>query len=113
MEKAKKEKTKEQVWEVESRERRKRKGISWNIKKEEWVKYLKRVLGGVTGRMIREMRGDRKEDVEKEITRGEVKEMAVKKLKEKKAAGAWGWIARGGMEVRWREVGEVCVGDLQ
>jgi len=53
---------------------------------EEWVEYFKKTLGGVVGRVVREMRGVRMDDEEEEITREEVRG-AVRKAKEGKAAG--------------------------
>jgi len=82
---ARKAKTEGQVWELVSRERKKRRGISGKIKEEEWVEYFKRVLGGVGRRVVRGRRGDKEE----EITREEVR-VAVKGLKEGKAAGGDG-----------------------
>jgi len=70
------------------------------------VEYFKRILGGVGRRMIRRMRGDRKDDEEEEITRGEVKE--VKRLREEKAIGG---VIRGSVEVRGGEAGRVRMGN--
>lgn len=69
-----------------NRERKRWRGISGGIKEEEWMEYFKEILGGVKGRVVRGRRGDRRDDVEGEISIEEVKGV-VRRIKEGKASG--------------------------
>ncbi|XP_043271213.1 golgin subfamily A member 6-like protein 1 [Venturia canescens] len=80
--------TEGQVWEVVNRGRKKRKGVNKKIRREEWDRYFREGLGGVTERIVRwvERRREGEEGEEGEITTEEVKK-AIRKLKDKKAVG--------------------------
>jgi len=72
-----------QVWEVVSRERKRKKGTGEGIEMGDWVEHFKRQLGGVDERVRIGCRG-RREGEEMDITREEV-ERVIGKLKEGKA----------------------------
>lgn len=72
------------------------------------MEYFKGLLGGVEGKVMRGIRGERKEDTETEITRGEIVK-ALRRLKDGKAIGG---DTRGGLEI-WRgEVEGICMEDV-
>jgi len=75
------------------------------------VKYFKKALGEVEGRVIRGMRGVRMDDEEEEITREEIRR-AVRKIKEGKAAGE-DEIPGEVWKYRRGEVGGVRMGNMQ
>jgi len=83
---ARKAKSEGQVWEVVNKERKGRRGIDGRIKGEEWVEYFKKLLGWVERKVVRGIRGERRGDVEPEISRGEIRK-ALGKLKDGKAMG--------------------------
>lgn len=66
-------KTEGQVWDMVNRERKRWSGISGRIKKGEWVKYFREILGGVEGRVVRGKRGGWRDNSEEEITREEMR----------------------------------------
>jgi len=86
---ARKAKSERQVREVVNKERKGRRGIDGRIKGEEWVEYFKELLGGVERKVVRGIRGERRGDVEPEISRGEIRK-ALGKLKDGKAMGGDG-----------------------
>ncbi|XP_043266634.1 uncharacterized protein [Venturia canescens] len=80
--------TEGQVWEVVNRGRRRRKGVNKKIRREEWDRYFREGLGGVTERRARlgERRREGEDEEETVITTEEVKK-AIRKLKDRKAMG--------------------------
>jgi len=98
-----------QVWEVVNRERRKKRYANDGIEMGDWVDYFMGLLGGVEGRVVRGMRGERKGDVGG-ITRKEVRR-AIRRVKVGKAVGGMGFPEKyGGLEGKgWKEWGRYAI----
>jgi len=105
-------KTERQVWKVVRRERGgKRRKVDQRIKMKDWERHFKELLGGVEER-LRGKRNKRKreEDREEDISKEEI-DWAIRKMKEKKAAGGDGitnevWKYGGNEARKW--IGEIC-----
>lgn len=74
--------TEDQIWEVVSRERKKKRRVNEGITVEEWDRYFKDLLGGMSGRMIRGIGRREGKDQEGRLTREEIKEV-FRRMKDK------------------------------
>jgi len=81
-------KTEGQVWEMVGKAKKRRR-VNEGIKMEEWDKYFRDLLGGVSGRVRRGIEGGRGRDQEEEIGREEIRKVLTG-MKDKKAVGVDG-----------------------
>ncbi|XP_018343269.1 PREDICTED: uncharacterized protein LOC108749206 [Trachymyrmex septentrionalis] len=101
--------TEAQAWEFINRRRKKKEGISKEIKRTEWVEYFKTALEGVDEKTVE--KGERLNEVRKDegISREEIR-LEIKRLKKGKAAGIDGirneaWMMGGGkVRVKLEEI---------
>lgn len=73
---------------------------------EEWDRYFKDLLGGMSRRVIRGTGGRAGEDKEERLTRKEIKEI-LREMKVKKAVGIDRMPAKVWKESRWKN-GRIC-----